>query len=176
MTSEPVGDVAPSELTDEEQAHEDPVVEAPPEPTVPEPAPFVQTRFLDIAVALPSTNPVVVLEEVGYPNRLVRIPIGLPEGVAIGYAARGLSTPKPLTHELFMTVLEAFSVTVDYVRITAVHDQAFSAELVCSGGRGSRTVPCRPSDGIALALRQRLGAPIMVAPDVLERVGVIPPG
>jgi len=138
------------------------------------PAPFAQMRFVDVAVALPNTNPVIVLEEVSLPTRLLRIPVGQPEGVSIAYAARGIATPKPLTHDLFMSTLEAYGVTVDAVRITSVRQSAFTAEIVFSGSRGVRTLGCRPSDGIALALRQRLGAPIMVAPEVLDQVGITP--
>ncbi len=135
---------------------------------------YEQVRFVDVVMALPSTNPTVLLEEVSPPCRVLRIPIGLQEGAAIAYASRGIPTAKPLTHELFVSVLESFGLTVDFVRITSVHKSSFSGELVLSGPRGSRTLACRPSDGIALALRQRLGAPIMVAPDVLDEVGVEP--
>jgi len=31
------------------------------------------------------------------------------------------------------------------------------------GPRGRRVVPCRPSDGIALVLRQRMPTPLLVA-------------
>lgn len=133
---------------------------------------YEQVRFVDVVVALPATNATVLLEEVAPPCRLLRIPIGLQEGAAIAYASQALPTPKPLTHELFVSALEAFGLTVDVLRITSVRQRQFSAELVLSGPRGSRTIACRPSDGIALTLRQRLGAPIMVAPEVLDEVGV----
>ncbi len=132
---------------------------------------YDQMRFVDVVVPLPSTNAMVLLEEISPPCRLLRIPIGLQEGAAIAYAAQDIATPKPLTHELLTSVLESFGLTVDFLRITSVRQSSFSAELVLSGPRGSRTLACRPSDGIALALRQRLGAPIMVAPDVLDEVG-----
>jgi hypothetical protein len=45
----------------------------------------------------------------------------------------------------------------------------FTAELVVSGPAGQRTLDCRPSDAIALALRQRIPVPIMADPDVLDR-------
>jgi bifunctional DNase/RNase len=45
----------------------------------------------------------------------------------------------------------------------------FTAEIVVSGPTGSSTLDCRPSDAIALALRQRLPVPIMADPDVLDR-------
>ena len=141
------------------------------------PRTFEQVRFVDVVVELPSTNPVVVLEEVSPPCRLLQIPIGLPEGVAIAYAAQGVATPKPLTHELVVSILAVHGLTLEYLRITEVHQSAFSAELVVSGPSGSRTVACRPSDGIALALRQPLGAPIVVSPAVLDEVGIeqLPP-
>ncbi len=39
----------------------------------------------------------------------------------------------------------------------------FFAEIDTTGPRGRRVLPCRPSDAIALALRQRLPTPILVA-------------
>ncbi|MGH6653898.1 MAG: hypothetical protein ACRDVE_01675, partial [Actinocrinis sp.] len=48
---------------------------APPEPVPvpgPEPAAYLPLRFVDVAVPLPSTNPVVVLQEVDPPGRLLR--------------------------------------------------------------------------------------------------------
>ncbi|HUY30208.1 MAG TPA: bifunctional nuclease family protein [Acidimicrobiales bacterium] len=132
---------------------------------------YDQMRFVDVVVPLPSTNAMVLLEEISPPCRLLRIPIGLQEGAAIAYAAQDIATPKPLTHELLTSVFESFGLTVDFLRITSVRQSSFSAEIVLSGPRGSRTLACRPSDGIVLALRQRLGAPIMVAPDVLDEVG-----
>lgn len=135
---------------------------------------FVPVRFVDVVVPLPSTNPVVLLEEIDPPRRMLRIPIGLPEGVAIAYAARGIDTPKPLTHELTTTLLEAFGIVMEVVRITDVAGAAFSGEVVVSGPSGTQTLPCRPSDGIALALRQRLFVPVVAASRVLEVAGSAP--
>ena len=132
--------------------------------------------FVDVVLLLPATNPVVVLQEAEPPYRELRIPVGGAEGIAIGYAARGLATPRPLTHELFAKTLEEFGLTLDVVRITTVRGTAFTAEMVVSGGVGARLIQCRPSDGIALALRQRLPVPIMAAPYVLTRAGTEPAG
>ncbi len=141
-----------------------------------EPEAFRPLRFVDVAVPLPSTNPVVVLQEVDPPGRLLRIPIGLPEGVAIAYAARELVTPRPLTHELMTNVLEAFGLVLEVVRITEVHGAAYVGEVVVSGPGTTRTFSCRPSDGIALALRQRLFVPVVAAVRVLDVAGAPPAG
>lgn len=138
------------------------------------PEEYTLMRFVDVAVVLPATNPVLVLEEAEPEGRQLRIPIGTPEGVAIAYAARQLQTPRPLTHELMIDLLEAYNVTVETVRITAVNGAAYEAEIVCAGPAGMRTIPCRPSDGVALALRQHLTAPILAAPEVLDEAGVVP--
>ncbi len=135
-----------------------------------------QMLFVDVVLLLPATNPVVVLQEADPPYRELRIPVGGAEGIAIGYAARGLATPRPLTHELFAKTLEEFGLTLDVVRITAVRGTAFTAEMVVSGASGVRLIDCRPSDAIALALRQRLPVPIMAAPSVLTRAGTDPAG
>ncbi|MGD1012217.1 MAG: bifunctional nuclease family protein [Acidimicrobiales bacterium] len=132
--------------------------------------------FVDVVLLLPATHPVVVLQEAEPPFRELRIPIGGAEGIAIGYAARGLETPRPLTHELFTRVLETFQLTLDAVRITEVQGTAFSAEMVLSGPDGSQAIDCRPSDAIALALRQKAPVPIMARASVLGDAGTDPLG
>lgn len=140
------------------------------------PSGMSQMLFVDVVLLLPATHPVVVLQEADPPYRELRIPVGGAEGIAIGYAARALSTPRPLTHELFASILERFGLVLEVVRITSVRGAAFSAEIVVSGRGGAQTVDCRPSDAIALALRQRLPVPIMAAPEVLVRAGSDPAG
>jgi bifunctional DNase/RNase len=130
-----------------------------------------QLEFVDVVMVLPSTHPVVVLQELSWPRRELRIPVGVPEGVAIAYAARAIPTPKPLTHQLMAEMLEAFALSLDVLRLTAVQGSAFFAELVLSGPSGTRVIACRPSDGIALVLRSRLAVPIVAASEVLDEVG-----
>lgn len=131
---------------------------------------FVPLDFVSVEMVLPSTNPVLILREQAAPQRELQIPIGVPEGVAIAYAARHLSTPRPLTHELFTDVLEAYNLTLETVRITAVERSSYEAELVLSGANGLRVIPCRVSDGVCLALRQRLAVPLTAAAEVLDQV------
>jgi bifunctional DNase/RNase len=135
-----------------------------------------QMLFVDVVLMLPATHPVVVLQEADSPFRELRIPVGGAEGIAIGYAARGIATPRPLTHELFARVLEQFGMNIDVVRITDVSGSAYTAEMVVSGPQGVREIDCRPSDAIALALRQRLPVPIVASPMVMAIAGTDPLG
>jgi hypothetical protein len=132
--------------------------------------------FVDVVLVLPSTHPVLVLQEADMPYRELRIPIGGPEGIAIGYAARQVATPRPLTHELITQLLERFNLSLDVVQITGLIGGVFTAELKVSGPAGQRTLDCRPSDAIALVLRQRIPVPIMVDPDVLDRAAAAAAG
>ncbi|MGD0081935.1 MAG: bifunctional nuclease family protein [Acidimicrobiales bacterium] len=168
--TEPAEPAEATEPAEPAEATEPAEVEAAEEPLGFElPPAMSRMMFVDVMLVLPSTHPVVVLQESDLPYRELRIPIGGPEGIAIGYAARQIATPRPLTHELMSQLLERFSLTLDVVRITGLTGGVFTAEIVVSGPTGSRTLDCRPSDAIALALRQRLPVPIMADPDVLDR-------
>jgi hypothetical protein len=161
----------PPEGTGPEGAQEwaPPAEEAPSQPEA-----MRQAAFMGVALELPSVHPAVVLQEIDAPMRELRVTIAQPEGVAIAYAWRGIATPRPLTHDLLTDVLQRFGLQVDAVRITGVDGPVFHAELALSGPTGSHTVECRPSDALALALRQPLPVPIMVAEEVLVTAGRSP--
>jgi bifunctional DNase/RNase len=135
------------------------------------PAWFIPVGFVGVELTLPSTHPILVLEEIDAPHRQLRIPIGVNEGSAIAYAAQGIPTPRPLTHEFATHVFESFDIALETVRITDVVGNAYGGEAVFSSPMGLRTIRCRPSDGVCLALRQRLLPPIAVAADVLAEAG-----
>ena len=84
--------------------------------------------------------------------------------------------PRPLTHALFAEVLERHGVEVEAARITARQGRLFSAELDTTGARGRHVVPCRPSDAIALLLRQRLPTPLLVGEWVFDNAQEGAPG
>jgi len=132
---------------------------------------YIPVEFVDVELTLPSTHPVVILEEIDAPHRQLRIPIGIAEGSAIAYAARQIPTPRPLTHEFATAVFESHEIVLETVRITGVVGNSYLAESIFSSARGVRTFSCRPSDGICFALRQHTPTPIAVAHHVLEEMG-----
>ena len=130
--------------------------------SAPSPPQWILVAVAGVEMDLPNANPSVVLHETQHPWRELRIPVGLAEGTAIAYAFHAVETPRPLTHEMVTEILERHDVSVEAVRITVRRGQQFFAELDTMGPRGRRVLPCRPSDAIALALRQRLPTPILV--------------
>lgn len=118
---------------------------------------------VDVGLVLPEQYPQVVLRERARPHRELRIPLGMAEGMALAYAWRRIGTPRPLTHELLVDLLARHNIRVEAVRVTAVHEGTFLAELDTTGPAGRQVVSCRTSDALCTALRTRPVAPILVA-------------
>lgn len=130
----------------------------------------VPVDLLGVRIQLPSQTPIVLLREQGGAGLHVPIWIGAVEATAIAYAMEGVVPERPLTHDLFVSVLATLSASIDRVVVSDMHDQVFFADLVLSVDGVTHSVSARPSDAIALAAR--VGAPIFVAPDVLSEAGI----
>ena len=122
-----------------------------------------------VRVEMPSNQPIVLLKESGG-DRYLPIWIGAVEATAIAFAQQGVVPARPLTHDLLRDIVQALGQKLTAVRITALRDGVFYAELVFSGGA---EVSARPSDAIALALRT--GTAIYGAEEVLSEAGIAIP-
>lgn len=98
----------------------------------------------------------------------VQIPIwiGMSEATSIAATLKKLSLNRPLTHDLFITVLEELGAEVEQVLITSIKNGTYYAEVVLSQGEKAIILDCRPSDAIGLAIRS--DAPIFVNNEVLK--------
>ena len=76
---------------------------------------------------------------------MLPIVIGNTEAMSIYTELGGERTPRPLTHDLFKTVLEHFDAQVEEVRIVDLKDGVFYAELVLSWGGEQICLDARPS-------------------------------
>src|ERR1044071_2135063 len=108
---------------------------------------------------------VMVLEEIDGP-RLLPIWIGLYEGGAIGMALSGQQFPRPLTHDLFIQVIEELGAKVKQVVITELKDSTFFAEICLVKDAQEIFIDARPSDSVAIAVRAK--CPILVAEQVFK--------
>lgn len=112
-------------------------------------------------------EPVVVLREVNG-QRAVFIWIGVLEAGAITLHLSNQTPPRPLTHDLILRVLEQLQVTVERVLISDLQDVTYYATLDLRVGDRVCSIDCRPSDGIAVALRAN--APVLIDTDLLTRL------
>ena len=102
-------------------------------------------------------------------GRTLPIYIGAPEATAIALALDGVTTPRPMTHDLLRDVLEDLGADVERVVVTDLHDKTFYAELHLVREGVSHVVSSRPSDAIALAVRT--GTPIFAEEAVIDEAG-----
>ncbi len=114
----------------------------------------------------------LVLRENDAPHRLLPIIVGQADASSIAIAASGTRLPRPMTHDLMASVVDALDGHLDSVEVTELHDGAFLANLTLSGPAGQRRIDTRPSDAIALAVR--LQAPLFVSEAVLDEAGALP--
>ena len=110
---------------------------------------------------------VLLLDEKG--RRVLPIWVGRAEGEAIVAGLKGLDVPRPMTFDFAARLLEAAGAKLEEARIQELKGDTFYAVAKLSIGDTVREIDARPSDVIALAIR--IGCPIYVAPEVMEKAG-----
>jgi bifunctional DNase/RNase len=103
-----------------------------------------------------SPAPVVLLED--EKARVVPIFVGLSEAISIHHALLGELSPRPMTHDLFISVLECLSASITNVLIDDLDGGIYYARLTIKSESTQNEIDARPSDCLALALRAK--API----------------
>jgi len=111
----------------------------------------------------------LILKEVNGMRRLPII-IGAFEAQSIALEIEGIKPPRPLTHDLIKTIIDALGVSLSDVFINELRDGTFYARLNVD----SQEIDSRPSDAIALAVRY--GVPIFVSGKVMDEASFVPDG
>jgi hypothetical protein len=127
---------------------------------------FRVVQVADIAFDFFATTSTLVLREAEGSHRELIIPIALADATAIHQAWRHLVGRRPTTTELVTFILQELQADVIAARIVRLDAGVFYAELDLMTPKGRRVFDCRASDAIALALRQAVAAPMLVAEDV----------
>mgnify|MGYP001385013756 CR=1 FL=1 len=130
----------------------------------------MRMELLGVRVEMPANTPVVMLREMVENGRVLPILIGGNEAAAIHNALEGNTPPRPMTHDLMITVVQALGATLERVLITEVRQHTYYAELHLRTASGQTVVSTRPSDAIALAVR--VDAPIFAEEDLLDEAAV----
>lgn len=127
-----------------------------------------EVKGVFVAVSEGATVPLVVLTD---GDDAIHLPIfiGLWEAISINSAKIKEVLPRPFTHDLFLALLDKFSISLRFLQIDSIENGVFYAQLVLSADHHEEYIDCRPSDGIALALRGEV--PIFVDETVLLSAG-----
>jgi hypothetical protein len=106
-------------------------------------------------------------------HRNLAMVIGLAEATGIAAPLRGITPPRPLTHDLFLTLFGRLTVSVTRVVINDLKDNVYYATIVLLANGAEIALDARPSDAIALAVRA--GAPVFVEDRVFDKTAALAP-
>lgn len=111
----------------------------------------------------------ILAEEDGL--RRVPIIVGTAEAQSIAFALERITPPRPLTHDLFTSLMQTINVRLLEVFIYRFEDGVFYSELVIESGGEQFRIDSRTSDAIAIALRMRCD--IYTTEEIIRESGVI---
>ena len=124
-------------------------------------------------VAQTNEGNVVLLRPLGK-NIAIPVFVGQLEIQSILIGMEDISMPRPLTHDLFLSLLASLGLTLERVEIQELKGNTFHARLVISGGKYAVDKPLildsRPSDALGLATRRKCA--ILVSPDIVKQTGI----
>ena len=130
----------------------------------------VEIYGLSLSSSISGGGYAIILKEVEGEKRLPII-IGQFEAQAIAIQLEGITSPRPLTHDLVKNLIEHFGYGVEYIIINEIKDSTFYAKIKFDSEE-IEDLDSRPSDAIAIALKFQ--APIFVAKSIMDEVGFIP--
>ena len=134
----------------------------------------VQMELARIIISDVNDHQVVYLREVnGNPDAVPRtfpILIGFFEANMIKQRIQGLTTPRPLTHDLVVNVVEELGGELEGVIISELREHTYFARLRIRRDGELVEIDSRPSDAIAVAVTRHPPLPIYVNEEVLDEV------
>lgn len=119
----------------------------------------------------PMTNmPIVLLKDLTG-NKALPIWVGIYEANAIASVIENIRSPRPLTHELIHNILSGMEANIERVVVSDLRENTFYALIFLMQNGKLVKIDSRPSDAIAVALRNQ--APIFVSEKVFEDAKVV---
>lgn len=130
---------------------------------------LVEMVVESVRVHMLSNRHVVILKD-SERDRYLPIWIGAWEASAIAMRLQGLQAERPLTHDLFTAALEGVGARIDRIVISALADETYHAQLVLDVAGRIVELDARPSDCVALAVRNETR--ILVDEEVLDQAAL----
>ena len=131
---------------------------------------MIEMTIDSIRVSLMNYQRVVILKE-KMSERYLPIWIGPAEADAIAVKLQGVAVPRPLTHDLLLTVIDALGATVNSIIVSDLKSDTFYAKIILNVGGEQMEVDSRPSDALALAVR--VETPIYAEETVLDKAAIL---
>jgi len=131
---------------------------------------MIEMTIDSIRVSLMNYQRVVILKERAA-ERYLPIWIGPAEADAIAVKLQGVTVPRPLTHDLLHSVIDALGATINSIIVSDLKNDTFYAKIILNVDGGQLEVDSRPSDALALAVRAEV--PIYAEETVLDKASIL---
>jgi uncharacterized protein len=131
---------------------------------------MIEMSVDSIRVSLMNYQRVVILKE-KTAERYLPIWIGPSEADAIAVKLQGVSVPRPLTHDLLCSVIDALGATINSIVVSDLKNDTFFAKILLNVDGEQIEIDSRPSDALALAVRADV--PIYAEESVLDKAGIL---
>ncbi|MBK8294015.1 MAG: bifunctional nuclease family protein [Solirubrobacterales bacterium] len=128
-----------------------------------------EMQIYGVSFDMVGKQPIVLLKTAD-DNRFLPIWIGHPEAATILMKLQGADTPRPMTHDLMVDILDQVETKCERISITELRDNTFYATITLSVAGTEVEIDSRPSDALALAVR--VTAPIFVAEEVIDESSI----
>jgi len=125
---------------------------------------MIEMKVAGIALDAATRSPIILLRD-AVERRALPIYVGQDQAKSILGALENHKPPRPLTHDLFVNLLETWDMTLEKIIIHSLQDSTFYAVLIVRQGEIRKEIDARPSDAIAIALRTE--TPIWVMEEVI---------
>jgi uncharacterized protein len=115
----------------------------------------------------PNRGNMVILKEQSDGDRFFLMFVGESEFAAIAKEKGLVDTKRPLTHDLYLSIIEKAGVELLRVEISEMREETYYANVFFRANGVDQDVDSRPSDAVALALNRKI--PIQVHQDLFRR-------
>jgi bifunctional DNase/RNase len=116
----------------------------------------------------PITSRYLMMLETICGQYLIPITIGTFEAEAVYQELNKIPSPRPMTHQFISGILDVIeNVDIENIVIDNVEKGVFTAKLNIKAAGVARTVDCRPSDAVALALHKEI--PLYIEETVVSK-------
>jgi len=129
----------------------------------------VQMELSRIIISEINDQQVIYLKEVEG-KRSFPILIGIFEATSIDRCVKGIPKPRPLTHDLLVSIADNLGGEFQSVVISELKDHTYYAKLQIRHEGETIEIDARPSDAIAVAMTCDPPLPIYVSEEVLNDV------
>lgn len=130
---------------------------------------MIEMKVAGIALDAATRIPIVLLKD-ATERRALPIWIGQNEAKAILSVLENQKSPRPMTHDLMVNLLQSWDMVLERVVIHSLQDNTYYAVLTLRQGELKKELDARPSDAIAIALR--VDCPIWVLEEVVADASI----